>query len=194
MLNVDQRNALARLHERYPNHFMSKFLRTREAWIIDAQSRASRLGLAGPRSMRILDIGCGVPYFALAARELGHQVTGVDVPDELLLQAAAIMGFSFTAHTIDDLATLPPLGGPYDLVTMFGVNLRHADLQWWSWHEWSALIRIILAAIVPGGRLVIQPNTGPGCSEVLMHPQKWAAENLPADVSVSGLWLIFLRE
>lgn len=193
MLTVDQRNALARLHDRHPNHFMEKFLRTREVWILDAKSRASRLGLGRMDPIRILDIGCGVPYFALAARELGHQVTGLDVPDELLLQAAAIMGFSYIGHTIDDLATLPPLGGPYDLVTMFGVNLRHADMRWWLWDEWVALVRVILDATAPGGRLVIQPNTGPGCSETLMHPGKWIAENLPASVSVSGLWLIFSK-
>lgn len=194
MLTADQRNALARLHQKYPNHYMEKFLRTREAWVEDARSRAARLSLVGAKPLRILDIGCGVPYFAIAARELGHEVVGLDVPDEVIREAAQIMGFAYIGHTIDRLEALPPLGGPYDLVTMFGVNLRHPDMQWWRWDEWAELIRVILAEIVRGGRLVIQPNTGPYCSELLMDAARWRLEDLPASVEIAGAWLIFVKE
>jgi SAM-dependent methyltransferase len=193
MLSPDQRNALAALYARQPGHFMSKFFLTREVWIQDAQKRAAKLGLVAGPSLRLLDIGCGVPYFLLAARTLGHQADGLDLPDPILIEAAAVMGVQYTEHVIREWSELPIAGGPYDLVTMFGVNLRRIDEQWWEWSDWVRLIRDILGHVAPGGRLVIQPNNGPHCSELLRDGPRWTAENLAADVTIEGTWIVFTR-
>lgn len=193
ILNCDQRNALAALSISHPNHCMGKFFLTREAWCQDAMTRAAQLELAGRSPLRILDVGCGVPYFLAAARHLGHAVTGLDVPDNVMQESARIMGLTYTEHVIREDTELPRLA-VYDLVTMFGVNLRRADGQWWQWEDWRSLVKELLEHVDAGGRLVIQPNTGPHCSELLLDESRWQAEQLPAAVRVDGIWLLFTKE
>ncbi len=201
MLSPDQRNAIAALHAKHPHHFMRKFFTTREMWCQDAQRRAERLGLADTAPKRILDIGCGVPYFMLAAESLGHVVTGVDVPDAVLAEACQIMGTSYCPHVITVDETLPrQLPTRVDLVTMFGVNLKRRDGEWWAWGDWVAFIRSVLirfvnseAATRPRMRIVMQPNTGPFCSELLFDVPRWQEEfaGLAVSVEVTDGWLIF---
>lgn len=196
LLTCDQRNALAALSLSHPNHCMGKFFLTREEWCQDAMRRANALGLSRgyqAKPLRILDVGCGVPYFLAAARHLGHEVTGLDVPDNVMQESARIMGLTYTEHVIREDAELPRLA-VYDLITMFGVNLRRADGQWWQWEDWRSLVKELLEHVDAGGRLVIQPNTGPHCSELLLDEARWQAEQLPVVVSVDGLWVVFLKE
>jgi SAM-dependent methyltransferase len=194
MLTPQQRNDLAAIRERHPNHYMSKFFLTREMWCQDAKIRATSLGLAGRPPLKVFDIGCGVPYFLLAARELGHEAEGLDMPDLVLEEAAELLGVRYTPHVIREWMPLPIPGGPFDLVTMFGVNLKCVDGQWWEWENWVRLVQDVLGHVVAGGRFVIQPNTGPWCSELLLDATRWNAERLPAKVTVNGLWLIFSKE
>lgn len=193
MLNCDQRNALAALYTRQPDHFMGKFFLTREVWCQDARARAAKLGLAGQPRLKVFDVGCGVPYFVLAARELGHEAEGLDVPDPLLQEAASLMGVQYTPHVIREWLPLPITGGPFDLITMFGVNLRRIDGLWWQWADWVRLVAELLEHLVSGGRLVIQPNTGPWCSDLLTDGPRWAEEPLPASVAIAGSWIVFTR-
>lgn len=191
MFRSDLAEQLAAIAAAHPGHFMEKFFAGVDGWIGDARSRCRRLGLAGVTTQRVFDVGCGVPYFLAAARELGHQADGLDVPDQALEAAARAMGFVYLPHTIWEPEELPAIGGPFDLVTMFGVNLRHRDLSWWDWADWTALVAWLLHATAPGGRVVIQPNRGPHCSELLMDELRWRSEHLPATVRVEDLWIVF---
>src|SRR6266481_560023 len=51
------------------------------SWLLRNIHRASQLGLHEGAGLRILDIGCGPGYFIAAARALGHDCEGIDVPD-----------------------------------------------------------------------------------------------------------------
>ena len=50
-------------------------------WLLLNVDRAGRLGLHQTSGLRVMDLGCGPGFFVAAARELGHECRGVDVPE-----------------------------------------------------------------------------------------------------------------
>jgi SAM-dependent methyltransferase len=98
----------ARTYDRFPEH---------GAW--SAGERAAWAGALKrllPACGRILDIGAGTGFLALAAARLGHQVTALDVSRGMLArleQAAAEEGLEI--ETVHAPASEPP-PGPFDAV------------------------------------------------------------------------------
>lgn len=99
---------------------------------------------------RVLDVGCGTGTLALLLADDGLAVTGVDPAAASLDVARAKPGADRVTWLHGDATTLPPLA--VDLVTMTGnvaqVFLEDAD--------WSATLRGIRAALVPGGHVVLK--------------------------------------
>jgi SAM-dependent methyltransferase len=92
---------------------------------------------------RALDVGCGEGGDAhwLAAR--GWQVAAVDISQVALDRAAAADGTSRVTWLRADLSVDPPPAGPFDLVSVHYVPLRHRP-------DHMAL-RALLNTVAPGG-------------------------------------------
>jgi SAM-dependent methyltransferase len=73
--------------------------------------------------MRVLDVACGTGNVAIPAARLGAVVTGVDIAENLLVQARERAAAEGVAATFDegDAEQLPYADGTFDaVVTMFG--------------------------------------------------------------------------
>ena len=106
------------------------------SWLLRNIHRTSQLGLHEGPSLRILDIGCGPGYFISAARALGHDCEGIDVPDCWDKQ--------------------------YDLITAFLVCFnRHDKPDQWGVPEWRFFVEDALHRMPAGGRLSLGMNENP---------------------------------
>ena len=72
--------------------------------------------LAGSPGGRLLDVACGTGRHARAFADLGYEVTGCDINEELLAVARAKEGDSIR-FVQGDMRDLHVDGGPFDLVT-----------------------------------------------------------------------------
>jgi demethylmenaquinone methyltransferase/2-methoxy-6-polyprenyl-1,4-benzoquinol methylase len=131
----------------------------RIAPVYDAMNRAMTLGLdrkwrrltaaaAVRQGDRVLDACCGTGDLALAGREAGGQVVGVDFSEEML--ARARRKASDIEWVRADATSLPFEDASFEAVTV-GFGIRNlADLE--------AGLRELARVLVPGGRL--------GCLEI----------------------------
>lgn len=165
--------ALFDLYNDHPAHYMRKFFIDQDQWLKIAGAIAHGLGLHRPPfGLRILDIGCGVGQFIRVCNDLGHSATGIDIPDVTIARAAELYGVSYRPHTIKAGEKLPADLCGYDLVTMFGVNLRRSDGTYWTWSEWEPFANDVLSRIVVGGRWVLRPNLGDG-PDIVLDIERW---------------------
>ncbi|MBN2154230.1 MAG: class I SAM-dependent methyltransferase [Candidatus Lokiarchaeota archaeon] len=108
---------------------------------------------------RVLDIGCGngATTAELARRVLpGGEVVGMDVSSEMLAQARANIdeaGLSNVRLVHQDMATLAIVGG-------FDAVFSNSSVHWVS--RLDDLYRRVHAALVPGGRVVVQTGAAGG--------------------------------
>ena len=108
--------------------------------------------LSLPADARILDIGCGMGFFLLAARNHGlSHATGIDVSAQ---QIAVAQGHHLEAELVSDTPNwLDSRVGQFDAVFMFDV-LEHIPVD-----EQIEAIRRVHLALKPGGKLLIRvPN------------------------------------
>ena len=111
---------------------------------------------------RLLDVGCGVGRFLLAARQRGWKTVGIDIAPAAVQKATATSG---TTVLQGDLSGTRPAGMPsVDVVTMWDV-LEHlldpvGDLR--RAREW----------LRPGGLIVIQTQNVNSVSAAWMR-QRW---------------------
>ncbi len=162
-------------------HYMHKFTRNPAKWWWRACKIATGLGLHEQPPQRILDIGCGFPYFAHVCGELGHDVVGHDVPDTMIEQAASILGQDVWLHTLQAREKLQRAGGDKDLITVFGVNFRYGDparsKDYWVEDDYAFLIADLRTRLLPGGSIVVRPNRP--------EPRPWWQRVAGLDASVS---------
>jgi 2-polyprenyl-3-methyl-5-hydroxy-6-metoxy-1,4-benzoquinol methylase len=158
MLTADQERQLMALRDDYPGHYMGKFCRCPSRWFRIAREIAEGMGLHQGPHQRILDIGCGFGYFTTACMELGHTVTGLDVPDDMIRDATTITGIEYRPHVIQAHQPLPDGLDGFDLVTTFGVNFRHGPDKYWANTDYYYLATDIHNRLRPDGRWVLRPN------------------------------------
>jgi SAM-dependent methyltransferase len=151
---------LTALAEAHPDHFMRKFYTTPLRWEGEAQTNCELFGIGfAPPVLRILDIGCGFGFFLAACRLRGHETFGLDIPDPVIQEAAAVVCGCCVPHVLRPDNLLPTELKRLDVVTMMGVNLRHEG-EWWGWQEYTHLAGDILQRLNPDGRWIIFPNRG----------------------------------
>jgi SAM-dependent methyltransferase len=82
--------------------------------------------LAGAPGGRLLDVACGTGRHALAFADLGYEVTGTDVNEELLAVARVAVG-DRVRLVPGDMRDLHVDGGPFDLVTCLFDSIGYAQ-------------------------------------------------------------------
>lgn len=113
----------------------------REAW------RARLVGWLPPPPADVLDLGCGTGSVSLLLTELGHQVTGLDVAEQMVDQARVKCEGRSAVFRVGDAAA-PDVGES----TVDVVTARH--LLWTLPDPHAALVRWV-SLLRPGGRLVL---------------------------------------
>ena len=176
MITPEQVKAIEALHD--PNHYMAKFCVNPKAWYYEAMRIACELGLrgGGVTTKRILDIGGGFGYFAMACQDLGHDVINLDRVEQPIDRANGILGVAYWGCKIAAYSPLPENLGTFDLVTMFGVNFRHGDDEYWNATDYRHLAQDVRSRLNPGGRWVVRPNQTEDKSSAiifLMDPVWW---------------------
>ena len=104
---------------------------------------------ASARGTAVLEIGGGAAEFSQRLRELGHDVTFVDLSDSNVARAREL---GFTAHQLDLNLGLPPLmSGIFDGVVMLEI-IEHVVAS-------ERLLQEVYRVLKPGGFLILStPN------------------------------------
>lgn len=148
-----------------------------ERFLLPEIRRALRLGLHELAPRRILDVGCGFGYFAIACQHLGHSVTGIDLPRsahdadsrpstaDLYDDAAELFGISRTLFEIRPFEPLPEIpGAPFHVVSANHVTFNgHGTEKLWGPREWGFFLDDLSRQLAPGARILIGLNGEGGC-------------------------------
>ncbi len=137
---------------------MVKFCNDPRHWYLEAHRIVEGMGLIPARPIRIFDLGCGFGYFGYICREVHHEVVGLDVASPLILEGNRILDNTLFMCDLNALGLLPRIVREADLITMFGVNLRHQNGDYWGSKPYADLTLDVLDRLNPGGRFVIRPN------------------------------------
>jgi 2-polyprenyl-3-methyl-5-hydroxy-6-metoxy-1,4-benzoquinol methylase len=172
-MNDQQRKALAQLAHAPWKCTMRKFCNSPDEWLAMSRDIAKDLLLHKSRPLEILDIGSGFGYFAMACRDLGHNVMCIDKPNKYVEKAARILCSQFELYKIAAYIPLPKWGA-FDLITTFGVNFHEQSTGMWGDVEYAFLADQLMPMLRDGGRWVLRPN-----KECFRHSD-WALAN--ADV------------
>jgi SAM-dependent methyltransferase len=106
-----------------------------------------RLLPASLRGTRVLDLGCGLGYFAREACARGaRQVVGVDISEKMLNEARTHTADSAIVYQRAELERFEPEAGAFDLVVSLLALHYIAD--------YPLVVRRVAACLVPGGRFV----------------------------------------
>lgn len=156
------KDALDEIRSKYADDYR-KYAEPNE-WIATNVSHAERAGLLDGQRRRVLDLGAGPGWFVLVARELGHEVVGVDVEHGGVLgDIARVLGVSdlIRDHLVSFDRPLPD-EREWDGVTahMITFNGHHNpdDLPVWGVREWSTFLDAISAQLVGDRILTLEMN------------------------------------
>jgi SAM-dependent methyltransferase len=141
-------------------------------WLLLNLERAARLGLHASPELRVMDLGCGPGYFMAAARVLGHDCRGVDVPESWFtpverevyaeLLGALKCGPHVSSLLIERFVPLPFEAAQFDLITAFWICFnRHRQPDEWGVDEWRFFVDDALRRLREGGRLFLELNEHP---------------------------------
>lgn len=148
---------------------------------------AEAAGLAGKR---LLDVGCGTGLSFVALQDRGWDVTGVDISEEMLIQAREKAGPK-TKILQQDMRSLPQLG-EFDLVWAVNDALNYLL----STDELRATLTGMRQNLAPDGIVLFDVNTlacyrlffgAEHFVEVGRHRFHWEGQANPAQVSVGSV-------
>ena len=131
--------------------------------------RVMALGLHRGQPLRILDLGCGFGYFLFASVHSGHEAIGLDFSDgnhsfaaRCYDRSVQILKQRRVLHEIKAFEPLPPLGGPFDLVTAFQICFNnHASETPWDVAEWGGFLAELRRLLTPEGRVHLEFDASP---------------------------------
>ena len=134
-----------------------KYLNQHE-WVPKNLRRARDCGLTpAPPKRSVLDLGCGVGWFLLVARAMGHDIRGLDMEgDPIYREMTTLLGIPRTIHLIKPYEPLPAEIKGYDLVSahMTCFN-RYADGSHWGPKEWTFFLDDLKSRLNPGASICL---------------------------------------
>lgn len=133
-------------------------------WLGVNLRRVREAGLDQGAPRRVVDVGCGAGYFLHVCRQFGHDVHGVDIPDEpMYRELVELLGVPVTYARVEPFAPLPGLGR-VDVLTAYMITFNgHGTDRVWGPDEWRFFLGDVCA-----GRVVLELNREP--SGVLFTP------------------------
>jgi SAM-dependent methyltransferase len=105
--------------------------------------------LAERSAPRVLDFGCGTGRLAIAMAQAGHHVTAVE-PSRAALDVARGKPGAAKVRWIEGATDVLPAHA-YEVVLL----TDHVAQSFIGDEEWSAALRVLRRALVPGGRLIL---------------------------------------
>jgi SAM-dependent methyltransferase len=141
-------------------------------WVPFNACRVGALGLQNSSPQRLLDIGCGPGYFLAACRACGHDVYGIDAPENILtpterrvyseLLGALALQDCVAPLLIERYIPMALRQTGYDLITAFWICFnRHRQPDEWSAEEWKFFVNDALQHLRPQGVLHLELNANP---------------------------------
>ena len=125
----------------------------------------------GEKPSRILDLGCGPGFYSARLARLGHVCRGIDFGPASITYAVkhAPEGCSFALGDI----RATDFGSGYDLVMLiFG------EFNVFKPEEARSILKKAYAALTPGGKILLEPQTFDAVYELGSQPATWySAEN-----------------
>ncbi|MBB6170958.1 SAM-dependent methyltransferase [Nocardiopsis mwathae] len=109
----------------------------------------------GCAGKRLLDLGCGTGKSSVAFKDLGYEVTGVDISPAMIDIARGKKEMADIEFVVGDLRRLPGFPVSFDAATAAGEQFHYlADTA-----ELRAALESVRGALRPGGLLVFELNT-----------------------------------
>lgn len=145
-------------HPQYKKYFNAPY------WLRLNVQRALYLGLNRKQPLSILDIGAGFGYFPYVAKFYGHDVLGIDLPDDkLFAKASEFLNVARAEYCIKPHTPIPSFGKKFDLITAFQVCFNgHIEGEIWHEAEWDSFLKDLFANhINEGGQLYMEMNWSP---------------------------------
>ncbi|MEO6872581.1 MAG: methyltransferase domain-containing protein [Chthoniobacterales bacterium] len=181
LAQVDQEN-LAALKTKYfraeekvqPPKYLNE-----EEWVRKNLRRARDCGLTpAPPKRRVLDLGCGVGWFLLVARALGHDAHGLDLEGHpIYREMTALLGIPRTIHEIKPYERLPAEIQGYDLVSAYMTCFnRYPDGGEWSPKEWRFFLDDLEARLNPGATICLELNPRADGTPIAGDVRSWFEE------------------
>ena len=147
-----------------------------EEWVPKNLRRARDAGITpAPQKRRVLDIGCGVGWFLLVARAMGHDVRGIDIEgDPIYREMTSLLGIPRTIHAITPHTPMPSEIQSFDLVSahMTCFN-RYPDKRHWGPEEWDFFLKDLRSRLNPGATVVLELNPRPDGSPMADDLRRW---------------------
>lgn len=138
-----------------PKRFTSKDYSDQHAAVFEARyddgkratKRSAFLRFAGDlRGRRVLDIGCGIGFFASLCTDLGAQVVACDFAESMVKRSSQRYGSKFLTIR-SDVGALPVASGEYDMAIGLDV-IEHL-------YEPGRMLREMRRILKLGGRLIL---------------------------------------
>lgn len=118
----------------------------------------------GGQSAQILDLGCGPGLYTSRLATLGHTCTGVDFSPASIEYARSV---SPCRYLFGDVRAVE-FGSDFDLVMMI-----YGELNAFSSKDAQLILDKALAALKPGGRLLLEPHTYDAVVRLGEQPPNW---------------------
>ena len=157
---------------------MGKFFRNPWLYWRRALDIARELGLRNGPKRKVFDVGCGIPFFGRVCLDYDHSVIGLDVPETAREEAARILSIPYYSLALSPGCELPDGIRGFDLITLMGVNFKHAPTEWWSEEEHWNILLMLWGRLRTSGALVIRPNKTQATAFLL--DRTWWAERFSA--------------
>lgn len=156
-----------------------------KTWIPRNWYRAIAVGLVNARPCRVLDVGCGMGYFAYVCRKLGHEAVALDRSHRprLYRDVNALLDISIVEHDVMPFVSLPETG-MFDVITAHMVTFNgHLTERVWSSHEWKFWLDDARSRLLPGGCIYLELNNEPTTGSCYTPGLRAYFESHGADIS-----------
>lgn len=139
---------------KYSNYKIGSQFKRLNLAVALAETLRKKLG----RSLRVLDVGCGIGNMSIPIASLGHEVLGIDLDEPTIAKARELNQFRnarFEVSTMDDV----PIGESYDLIICAEI-IEHL-------HDANTFLASVVSHLTDSGSLIISIPNGYGSFEII---------------------------